>query len=289
MTLDLTHFRNARVYIPGITGLIGSRLAEWVTAARGEVSGIATGGDRFDYIIFCAGYGQPKKFLAHPVETLRVNTEGVAQAISKLYPGGKFLFLSSSEIYSGSRHIPHTEDDVGTTKPDHVRACYIEGKRGGEAVVHAMRGSGVDAKIARVSLAYGPGTKKDDSRVLNILIRRAITEGKVWLEDRGDALRGYCYIDDAAEMLLTILLTGKQATYNVGGVETLSIEDVGRAIADTAGVPFEMTASAPLVGAPAIVEISMDRYVSEFGPRRWIPFSEGIRRTVKWQKERLYA
>ncbi len=86
-------------------------------------------------------------FMANPVATFQVNTTATATLLQKLKPGGSFLFLSSSEVYSGLKKSPVTESDIGTTTPLHPRACYIEGKRGGETICNAYRSQGVRATV----------------------------------------------------------------------------------------------------------------------------------------------
>src|SRR3989344_5346427 len=171
-----------------------------------------------DLIIHASGYGQPGKFMIDSFKTIKLNTTVTMKLLEKLKPEGKFLFLSSSEVYSGLTKPPHKENEIGTTNTDHPRSCYIEAKRCGEAIVFAALAKNIDAKSARLSLAYGPGTKTDDKRAINGFIGRAITERKIELMDAGEALRTYCYITDATQMMWNILLHGKENIYNVGGI-----------------------------------------------------------------------
>ena len=92
---------------------------------------------RHDVIIFAGGYGQPSKFLQNPIETINLNTKILIKFISKLKKGGKFLFISSSEIYNGNNKKKLTEKDIGSTNTDDPRGCYIEAKRCGEAIINA--------------------------------------------------------------------------------------------------------------------------------------------------------
>jgi dTDP-glucose 4,6-dehydratase/UDP-glucuronate decarboxylase len=245
---------------------------------------------RPDIVIHGAGYGQPAKFTAEPLETIRANTQMTDRLLQQLTLGGKFLFLSSSEVYSGSPRGPHLEGDIGTTSPDHARAAYIEAKRCGEAIVHAHRASGIDAKIGRISLAYGPGTRRDDGRVINQFCQQALTSGRILMGDSGSARRTYCYITDTVEMILNILLRGKEAVCNIanpsgtvtirGLAEMISAELDVRVIA----VPRDDEPGA----APNSVKLSMDRYQAEFGEKRFVGLDAGLARTIKFQRE-LYG
>jgi UDP-glucuronate decarboxylase len=239
-----------------------------------------------EHVIHAAGYGQPGKFLADPAKTVLLNTMATASLLARLPVGGKFLFVSTSELYSGSPRAPHREDDIGTTGPDHPRACYIEGKRCGEAICHGFRAAGRHARIARLALAYGPGTRPDDQRVLNSLIRKGLLERRIHLLDQGAARRTYGYLTDAVEMLWSILLHGHDAVYNVGGRSSTTILELAQAIGGILEVPVSVPAqNAALAGAPGEVSLDLDRYCTEFAKTDFVPLDIGLERTINWQRE----
>lgn len=237
-----------------------------------------------DFIIHAAGFGQPGKFLEEPLKTVALNTAVTIALKRKLKAGGTFLFLSTSEVYSGLPTPPYSEEQIGTTSPLHPRACYIESKRCGEAIVNAMRAEGLDAKSARLSLAYGPGTKRGDRRVLNVFIEKAL-RGSLKLLDQGAAKRTYCYVADAVEILWRIALEGREAVYNVGGVGKVSIRDLALKIGAALNVaPTFPEAAQGVTGAPSDVSLDMTRVAREFGKRDFVPLDEGLRHTIEWQK-----
>ncbi|WP_431862546.1 NAD-dependent epimerase/dehydratase family protein [Azospirillum sp.] len=237
-------------------------------------------------VIHAAGYGQPGKFLENPVTTIRINTTATASLLEKVVPGGKALFVSSSEIYSGSTRTPHRETDIGTTDPMHPRACYIEGKRCGEAICYAFRQRGCDVKAARLALAYGSGTGPTDQRVLNSLIRKALLDGRIALLDQGRAIRTYCHVTDAVELLLRILLSGREPVYNVGGHSTVTILELAQAIGRITGVAVTVPEQEQeLAGAPADVALDLSRVRDEFGKNDFVSLESGLEHTIAWQRE----
>ena len=241
-----------------------------------------------DYIIHAAGYGQPGKFMENPVKTLKLNTAATFSLMEKLKPGGKFLFISTSEVYSGLTNPPHKENEIGTTNTDHQRACYIESKRGGEAICNAYRMRGIAAKSARVSLAFGPGTRATDARVLHSFINRAILEGKIELLDSGLAKRTYCYIADAVEMLWYILMNGRESIYNVGGESKTTIAELAKFIGNYLGVPVIFPKSShAITGAPLDVSLDLTKVKTEFGKTEFMPLNEALIATIEWQKALL--
>lgn len=237
-----------------------------------------------DFIVHAAGYGQPGAFLQNPMATIQLNTTATAALLDKVKKNGKFLFISSSEVYSGLRNPPHREKEIGLTNTDHPRSCYIEGKRCGEAICNAYRTTGVDAKSARLCLAYGPGTRPGDLRALNTFIEKALKERHIRLMDAGQARRTYCYIADAISIMWKILLQGKDSTYNVGGISSVTIGGLAQQIGAVLNVPVTMPEnSETLQGSPEDVRLDMTKVESEFGPLAYISLQEGLNKTIKWQ------
>jgi nucleoside-diphosphate-sugar epimerase len=242
---------------------------------------------RADIIIHAAGYGQPAKFMANPLATISLNTSALILLNHLLNDNGRMLFVSSSEVYSGNAFIPHTETAIGTSTPQHPRGAYIEGKRCGEAITHAINTtSSKTAKSARVSLSYGPGTRKDDDRVLNQFIKKALTEGVIACKDSGVAGRTYCYVSDSIEMMMNILLRGKHEVYNVAGMSDVSIKSLANIIAELTGTKatFPEATSLGDTSAPMWVRSDISLYRKEFGKDKFVDMVDGLTRTINWQK-----
>lgn len=239
-----------------------------------------------DIIIHAATYGQPGKFTEHPEITIKLNTTVTLFLLENiLIQGGRFLFISTSEVYSGLKTTPYHEVQIGSTSPYHPRACYIEAKRCGETITNIFRNKGVSAVSARLSLAYGPGTRYYDRRVLNCFIEKAIVEKEIRLLDYGSAKRTYCYISDSVNMMWKILLEGTAEVYNIGGVSSVTIAELAGLIGKMTSVPviipeiYDTTVS----GAPEDVRIDISRYISEFGNRNFLDIQKGIKYTIDWQ------
>ena len=245
---------------------------------------------QFDYIIHSSGYAQPSKFLEDKIKTIQLNTTSTIFLLNRLYKNGTFLFVSTSEIYSGLDKHNINETQVGTSNTDHPRSCYIEGKRSGEAICHAYVQMGYNIKIARLSSAYGAGTKRNDKRVLNTLIEKGLTKPTIDLLDDGSAIRTFCYVGDVVEMLMNIMLNGKSTTYNVGGVYELSIYELAKKIGNILKKPvFKSTKESSMAGNPKIVNVSIEKYTEEFGKtvEDFTDFDTGLKRTILWQTESI--
>jgi len=240
---------------------------------------------KFDFIIHAAGYGQPGLFMADPVKTIKLNTFTTLSLFDNLAEGGRFLFISSSEVYSGHPNPPYLETQIGTTNTTHPRSCYIEAKRCGEAICNAYRTRGVNASSARLALAYGPGTKPHDHRVLNSFVERGLIQKKIILQDMGAAKRTYCYVSDAVEIFWHIMLFGTDPIYNVGGETNTTIAELARKVGHYLDVPVRFpTDSREVGGAPEDVSLDMSLVKKQFNKTQYVSFDSGLARTINWQK-----
>lgn len=260
----------------------GFQLAQVNVAVHTECSSLP----QADIIIHSAGYAQPLVFMANPAATYQLNTTATVTLLQKLKPGGSFLFLSSTEVYNGITNKLVTEADIGTTTPAHPRACYIEGKRGGETICHAFRNQGIHATAARLAMTYGPGTRKGDKRALNSFIEQALGRGKIELMDAGKAIRTYCYVSDAVELMWQAVLHGTQPVYNIGGHSTVTIGELAQLVGQLVGVPVSFPAqSTEVAGAPEEVRLDLTRPETEFKKTSYVGLEDGLRATIEWQRQ----
>ncbi len=239
---------------------------------------------KVDIIIHSAGYSQPTVFMGDPIKSIRLNTVATLNLFGKLNEGGKFLFLSSSEVYNGVETEEYFEDVIGNTNTTHPRACYIEGKKTGETICNSYGQQGVNVSSVRLSLTYGPGMKLNDTRVVPSLIQKGIV-GPIEMLDAGEAKRTFCYIADAVEMMWHIVLHGKQKIYNVGGISSMTIKQLAEIIAKHMHVTLKApTINSAILGAPKNVFLNMDRIFSEYYKKPFVDIDEGLQRTIKWYK-----
>lgn len=242
-----------------------------------------------DVVIHAAGASAPSQFMKRPLETLAIGAWATIQLLRMVAPGGRFLFVSSTEVYSGLDERVATEDDIGTTTPMHPRASYIEAKRAGETACMGARAEGINAVAARVGMTYGPGTRPGDSRVLNRLIEQALNSGRVELLDDGEAVRVLCYVADTVELLWRAGLDGKAPIYNIAGRYETTIRELARSICSLTDAQLVVPQSSNSVtGAPGTVRVDVSRAIQEFGKVDWVSIEEGLSRTLAWQRL-LYA
>lgn len=244
-----------------------------------------------DYIIHGATYAQPGKFLLNYLDTIHLNTSVTENLLLKAKKDdAKILFLSSSEIYGepDEENIPTTENYSGLCSPVSIRSIYSESKRMGETLCFAYKNfEGVDAKIARIAMTYGPGVKLNDERVLAQFLKQALKEKKIVMLDDGRKLRTFCYIADCVLMLLNILLYGADFVYNVGGKDSISIRSLAEEICSLTGSTLAAAESQQLTAqnikvSPERVELDIKKVCTEFKIESFKPFREGLERTIEW-------
>lgn len=247
-----------------------------------------------DYIIHAATYAQPEIFMKNYSETLHLNINATERLLKKAKAdGAKMLFLSSSEVYGepDDAHIPTREDYPGLCSPLSVRSIYAESKRVGETLCCAYRQfESVDVKIARISMSYGPGLTIRDKRVMGQFLNQALTEHQITMLDDGHKIRTFCYVADCAIMLLSVLLYGKDVVYNVGGTDRVTIRQLAEEICAQTGCGLsveDQTPSSPVnvKTSPEIVELDITKIQSEFSLPPFLPFSEGLARTIEWNRQ----
>lgn len=311
--VDYKPLDGARVFISGATGLIGMHLLTILYVLKREGYKIEGFGQyhnkpapytrelvqladfqlyhdslelpQTDVIIHSAGYGQPTRFMTEAAETIHVNTTITEQLLESLNPGGRFLFVSSNEVYHGLDKEFATEEDIGTTTPYHPRSGYIEGKRSGEAITYAYRKNGVNATSARLNLTYGPGARAKDKRALSVFIDQAIASGHIEMKFAGKEMRTCCYAKDVASMLWKVALHGTKPVYNVGERSTTSISELASIVARLTG----STIHAPdedkeLPGSHALPRMDISLMEADLGRTDYTSLEEGLKRTIEWHR-----
>ena len=319
--VDLTQLAGKAIMVTGASGLLGSHIVNILAtnAARLNLKVIAVvqsglhpetppgvyrafanlsnpeDCDRLPYadvVISAASYAQPKRFLAEPLAALRSSGLGVLALLERVRVGGRFLYISSSEVYCGGTPPAggFTEDDIGQITPYHPRACYIVGKQFGEAMTYLYRARGISTVSVRPGITYGPGLRIGDKRSWAEFIQRALETERIELMDAGSVQRTFCYVSDGMEMLFNVLCYGTQPVYNIAGVSSMSIADLAHVVGRACEVPVIVPDGGEGVGGtPDNLRMNVKRITEEFDKSSFIDIRNGIEKTVAWAKAALYA
>lgn len=174
-----------------------------------------------DYIVCCAGIASPFYYQRFPLETIEIVTKGLANSLELARKtGAKILYFSSSEIYGDPdpAFVPTDESYPGRVSCVGLRACYDESKRLGESLVDVYCTKySTQAVVVRPFNVYGPGMQKNDYRVIPNFAAKIVTNEPLCIYGTGKQTRTFCYVSDAIEGFLRVLVLGKSGeTYNIG-------------------------------------------------------------------------
>jgi UDP-glucuronate decarboxylase len=246
---------------------------------------------RFDEIYNLACPASPLHYQADAVATMRTCSEGTRNMLDRALADGARLFhASTSEIYGNPTVHPQVEVYTGNVHTIGPRACYDEGKRFAEALIHGYAlQHGVDAKIARLFNTYGPRMQVNDGRLISNVVVQALTGADVTIYGDGTHTRSLCYVDDTVEGI--IRLTRSEVTagtpVNIGNpVEMRVVDIVTRVLNVTGGRSRVRHLPLPLHD-PARRLPDIERAMSLLGWRPTVALGEGLARTIAYFEDRL--
>jgi dTDP-glucose 4,6-dehydratase len=306
-----------RALVTGGAGFLGSHLCRallrrgWeVVAADNFLTGRKTNvadlaGERFslveadvtrpldvagplDAVLHFASPASPPDYLAHPVETLEVGSNGTRHTLELAREkGARYLLASTSEVYGDPLVHPQPESYWGNVNPVGPRSVYDEAKRFAEAMATAYRTAlGVDVKIVRIFNTYGPFLRPGDGRAVPNFIARALAGEPLTVYGDGSQTRSFCYVDDEVRGLLALLDSGwTGGPVNIGNPEEHTILELAELVLRICDSP------SPVVHAPLPEDdpvrrrpdVSLAARVLDWRPE--IPLADGLARTVEWFRQ----
>jgi len=303
-----------RFFVSGAAGFIASHLCERLIGEGHEVTGLdnlITGSKRnlrmldghpgfrflegdvtqpiaaegaFDGVLHLASPASPKDYLAHPLETLAVGSEGSKNMLELARRhNARFLLASTSECYGDPERHPQTEDYWGNVNPVGPRSCYDESKRFAEAITMAYhRTHGVRTNIARIFNTYGPRMQLNDGRVVPAFIDQALRGQPITVQGDGTQTRSFCYVSDLVEGLCRLMLSDERYPVNLGNPVEMTILDFAEHIKRITGsnAPIEHTPLPEDDPKRRRPDISKAKAVLGWEPR--VALEEGLRRTIDY-------
>jgi len=250
--------------------------------------------EKVDYIIHAASQASPKYYGKDPVGTLSANVIGTYNLLNFAKDNALegFLFFSSGEVYGQvtESQIPTQESDYGYVDPTNVRSCYAESKRMGETMcVSWFHQYGVPTKIVRPFHTYGPGMSLDDGRVYADFIADILNNRDIVMKSDGSAIRAFCYLADAIQGFLTVLLKGENGqAYNVGNDHgEASILDLANRLISLFPEKRLKVVKQEVTQAPGYLRSNISRNCPDISKVRglgWEPTTsveEGFKRTIR--------
>lgn len=203
------------------------------------------------------------------------------------------LLVSSGAVYG------RQPSDVPALREDHPVAAeavqaasgYAAGKRAAEWLAHAYaKEHGLDLKVARCFAFVGPYLPLDKHFAIGNFLRDALAGQPITIQGDGTPMRSYLHAADMAAWLWALLADGAPlSTYNLGGAEAVSIQQLAQRVVAATGSSSPITVlKRPVAGAPA------ERYVPDVARIRQelhlpepLALDDALRRTEGWLRVRL--
>jgi UDP-glucuronate decarboxylase len=232
---------------------------------------------KYDLIFHCAGYGQPAKFMKYKSSTFKLNSLTIMNLKNNLKTKGKFLYMSTTELYSGNKNLC-SEISVGNTTTLHPRSSYIESKKFGESFLINCFDNYL---IYRVCLTYGPGAKINDERILNILLLRSIKKKQIDIFGGLSQLRSNLYISDAINMIIKSTVKYKNEIFNISNHNRTTINKMAQIISNISNKKVKKYKNF-LKGSPDIIKISNRKILRSINLQISTSLKDGLLKTYKW-------
>ncbi len=196
-----------------------------------------TCGGSVHYIFHTAGAASPKDFTDQPVDTLWGHVQGTRHVLefARKKKTEKVVYISTVEIYGEWKSEEGIrEEDMGSLRCDHERACYPEAKRLCETMLACYEAQyGISYTEVRLCHTLGPGISLEDGRAFAEFINHMIHGEDIVLHSDGSAARTYTYVADAVGAMFLACTKGKEHCYNIANLDNLvTIRDLAQLIAD---------------------------------------------------------
>ena len=190
-----------------------------------------------DYIIHAASIASPTFYKKFPLETIDANVNGIRNLL-EFYKNKKIesiLYFSTSEVYGDpdKGNIPTNENYNGNVSSIGPRACYDESKRLGETLCTIYNKIyNIPVKIVRPFNNFGPGLNINDKRVIPDFFNNILNNQDISIFSKGHDTRTFCFITDAIDGYLRVLLKGNNSEpYNIGTDKPeITIRDLAKII-----------------------------------------------------------
>ena len=243
---------------------------------------------RVDYVFNLASPASPPEYLRLGVETLRVGSMGVENAlqIAEKYDAG-FFHASTSECYGDPLEHPQKETYWGNVNPVGPRSVYDEAKRFGEAMVMAYhRSRGVNTHMARIFNTYGPRLHPGDGRVISNFLMQALRGEPFTIYGDGLQTRSFCYVDDLIEGIVLLSRSEEHLPVNLGNPEEYTILECAKAVLEVTGSKSEMSYAELPVDDPTRrrPDITKARTLLGWEPR--VGLKDGLKKSLEFFRSR---
>jgi UDP-glucose 4-epimerase len=247
-------------------------------AMREEVAGVDT-----VYHLACLGV---RHSIHSPEENHAVNATATLGLLAQARAAGvgRFVYVSSSEIYGTARHVPMTEDH-----PPFPMTVYGASKLAGECYTRAYhRTYGYPTVVVRPFNAYGPRChhEGDSGEVIPKFLLRAMAGRPLLVHGDGTQTRDFTYVSDTARGILLAGLADAAVgeTLNLGRGSEITVNELARQVAAVVGASVTVEHGPPRPGDVLRLFADATRAQGLLGFTPTVDFADGLARLRDWYR-----
>ncbi len=272
-----------RVLVVGGSGFLGFHISEALRNSGAQVS--IAGRDTlakalqsdYESIVWAAG-GRVSSQTALQEQ----HVAGPLRALASLMPNGRFVFLSSGEVYGPSK-VPFAE----FTRPESTTEYGLAKLKGEARLGAAAELQGARLTCLRIALAYGP--RQQGSMFVPSLVRHLL-DRTPFATSPGGQTRDYIYCTDVANATVLALAEGAPSgIFNVGSGIEISLKDIALSVqrefdAQTGLESLELIRFGELpyrANEQMRYVLSTARSKSELGIEPKVALADGLARLIK--------
>lgn len=250
---------------------------------RADVLELPSFDEEFDWVFHLASPASPPKYLAHPIDTLRVNAEGTNLLLDLAFQkGARFFLASTSEVYGDPEIHPQSESYWGNVNPIGPRSVYDEGKRYAEALTLAYHQRlGVSTRIVRIFNTYGPRMDPNDGRVVTNFIHQALRGLPLTVYGDGSQTRSFQYVDDLIDGMVALMKVEHAEPVNLGNPGEYSMLELASVVRELVGGGAEIEYKPLPTDDPRRRRPDITKAKALLGWEPRVPLREGLRRTIE--------
>jgi len=183
--------------------------------------------------------------LDNPLKSIKINIQGTEKVLELCARfKKKVLIASSSEVYGKHLHAPLVETDNLIYGPSSkFRWSYAASKLIDEFFAIAYcRMNALEVVITRLFNTVGPRQTGAYGMVIPRLVQQALKNEPLTVYGDGSQTRTFTHVKDVVRALISLMNTQSAIgeTFNIGGIQEISIKDLAQKIIDITGSSSEI-------------------------------------------------
>ena len=205
-------------------------------------------------VIYCIGN---QNWLKDPEVTYNANLAMVPKIIFN-NKFDSFTFLSTTRLYFANPKTKTSENDPININSNNKSFLYNSLKIAAENLCLTLNNKNI--KVIRMSNLFGDNFT-NQAYILPTWIRDSIINKKIDLYINKNSTKDFIYVDDAFDVLLKIIKTGKHRLYNVASGKNIKLSKILKEIKKITNCKINYTNSSNIIKEP---KINIKRIVNEF-------------------------